>query len=241
MSKPDPPTPAVPRHVAVASADRPRTRAQRLVIGAVVAVVLAALPIYLESFWLADGCRDGGDRRGDRAYAVVGLPASRRSGTRSSSPSVPTATFLAGEDVPGTDARAGARAAAAAGADRRGRTGRAGRRAVQPDLRPRAWIYLGLASLGLVFLGQHILQNANGITGGYEGVAVPPFSLFGFSFSNTSPDDLVILGVPYGQLERLWYVGLVRRRRVGLVRAQPGRSGWDARWGRCATARSRPR
>ena len=44
-------------------------------------------------------------------------------------------------------------------------------------------IYLGLASLGLVFLGQHILQNATGITGGYRGVAVPPFSLFGFSFS----------------------------------------------------------
>ena len=90
-------------------------------------------------------------------------------------------------------------------------------------------IYLGLASLGLVFLGQHILQNATGITGGYEGVAVPPFSLFGFSFSNTSPDDLVILGVPYGQLERLWYVGLVLVAASvwygrNLVRSRPGRA-----------------
>ena len=44
--------------------------------------------------------------------------------------------------------------------------------------------------LGLVFLGQHILQNATGITGGYAGIAVPPFSLFGFEFSS-EPDDLV--------------------------------------------------
>src|SRR5215217_5021037 len=68
---------------------------------------------------------------------------------------------------------------------------------------------LGLASLGLVFLGQHVLQNATGITGGYAGVAVEPFSLFGFSFSSADPDSLVILGVPYGQLERLWYLGVV--------------------------------
>jgi branched-chain amino acid transport system permease protein len=90
-------------------------------------------------------------------------------------------------------------------------------------------IYLGLASLGLVFLGQHILQNATGVTGGYEGVAVEPFSLFGFSFSNTSPDELVILGVPYGQLERLWYLGVVLVAIAvwygrNLVRSRPGRA-----------------
>jgi len=90
-------------------------------------------------------------------------------------------------------------------------------------------IYLGLASLGVVFLGQHILQNATGVTGGYEGVAVEPFSLFGFSFSNTSPDELVILGVPYGQLERLWYLGVVLVAIAvwygrNLVRSRPGRA-----------------
>jgi branched-chain amino acid transport system permease protein len=90
-------------------------------------------------------------------------------------------------------------------------------------------IYLGLASLGLVFLGQHILQNATGITGGYEGVAVEPFSLFGFSFSNSNPDNLVILGVPYGGLERLWYLGLVLVAvswwyARNITRARPGRA-----------------
>ena len=90
-------------------------------------------------------------------------------------------------------------------------------------------IYLGLASLGLVFLGQHILQNATGITGGYSGIAVPPFSLFGFSFSSTSPDSLVILGVPFGALERLWYLGVVLVAVAiwygrNLVRSRPGRA-----------------
>jgi branched-chain amino acid transport system permease protein len=70
-------------------------------------------------------------------------------------------------------------------------------------------IYLGLASIGLVFIGQHIMQNASGVTGGFNGRDAKPFSLFGFEFSNTSPDNLNVFGVPYGQLERLWYLGLV--------------------------------
>src|SRR3954465_15938822 len=70
-------------------------------------------------------------------------------------------------------------------------------------------IYLGLASIGLVFIGQHIMQNAAGITGGFNGRDAKPFSLFGFEFSNSSPDNFNVFGVPYGQLERLWYLGLV--------------------------------
>jgi branched-chain amino acid transport system permease protein len=70
-------------------------------------------------------------------------------------------------------------------------------------------IYLGLASIGLVFIGQHIMQNASAITGGFNGRDAKPFSLFGFEFSNTNPGDFNVFGVPYGQLERLWYLGLV--------------------------------
>ena len=88
-------------------------------------------------------------------------------------------------------------------------------------------IYLGLASLGLVFLGQHILQNATGITGGYRGIAVPPFSLFGFEF--TGEDGLVVLGVPFGPLEKLWYLGVVLVAVAlwygrNLVHSRPGRA-----------------
>jgi branched-chain amino acid transport system permease protein len=70
-------------------------------------------------------------------------------------------------------------------------------------------IYLGLASIGLVFIGQHVLFNAKGVTGGFNGRDAEPFSLFGFSFSNAHPDNLVVFGVPYGGLERLWYLGLL--------------------------------
>jgi branched-chain amino acid transport system permease protein len=69
-------------------------------------------------------------------------------------------------------------------------------------------IYLGLASLALVFLGQHIMYNATAFTGGFNGRDAAPFSLFGFSFTGTDP-DLVVLDVPFGSLERLWYLGLL--------------------------------
>jgi len=68
-------------------------------------------------------------------------------------------------------------------------------------------IYLGVASLGLVFIGQHLLNTMTPITGGFNGRTTPKFSLFGFSFSDSSP-DLYVLGVPFGEAERLWYLGL---------------------------------
>jgi len=69
-------------------------------------------------------------------------------------------------------------------------------------------IYLGIASLALVFIGQHILFNAETITGGFNGRNIPSFNLFGFSFDTTDP-SLFILNVEFGRFERLWYLGLV--------------------------------
>jgi branched-chain amino acid transport system permease protein len=90
-------------------------------------------------------------------------------------------------------------------------------------------IYLGLASIGLVFIGQHILQNATGVTGGFNGRDAAPFSLFGFHFANDRPSNFVLFGVPYGQLERLWYLGLVLVALSAwyahnLLRNRPGRA-----------------
>jgi branched-chain amino acid transport system permease protein len=69
-------------------------------------------------------------------------------------------------------------------------------------------IYLGVASLGLVFIGAHILNTWTSVTGGFNGRSTPDFSLFGFSFGNSDP-DLSVLGVPFKEPERLWYLGLV--------------------------------
>jgi branched-chain amino acid transport system permease protein len=89
-------------------------------------------------------------------------------------------------------------------------------------------IYLGIASIGLVFIGQHILFNATGVTGGFNGRDAEPFSIAGFHFSNSDP-DLTIAGVPFESLERLWYLGLlllflayVYGRK--LVEGRPGRA-----------------
>ncbi len=89
-------------------------------------------------------------------------------------------------------------------------------------------IYLGVASLSLVFIGQHVLLNARSVTGGFNGRNAAPFSLFGFSFTDQDP-PLTVLNVPFGQRERLWYLGLVLLIlcylfAANLLRGRPGRA-----------------
>src|SRR3954466_9057261 len=89
-------------------------------------------------------------------------------------------------------------------------------------------IYLGVASLGLVFIGQHVLNSWTSVTGGFNGRSAPEFSLFGFSFGNRDP-ELFVLGVPFREAERLWYLGLVIALAAylfarNLLRSRPGRA-----------------
>ena len=89
-------------------------------------------------------------------------------------------------------------------------------------------IYLGVASLSLVFIGQHVLQNAKSITGGFYGRNAQPFDLFGFHFTNDNP-PLTVLNVVFGQRERLWYLGLVLLILCylfasNLLKSRPGRA-----------------
>jgi branched-chain amino acid transport system permease protein len=89
-------------------------------------------------------------------------------------------------------------------------------------------IYLGVASLGLVFIGQHLLNTWTTVSGGFNGRTTPAFSLFGFSFTDSDP-DLFVLDVPFGQAERLWYLGLVIAALAylfarNLIRSRPGRA-----------------
>jgi branched-chain amino acid transport system permease protein len=67
-------------------------------------------------------------------------------------------------------------------------------------------IYLAIASLGLIFLGQHLLLNLTEVTGGYDGRDVPALDLFGVTFDDTGA---TLFGVPFGRVERLWYVALI--------------------------------
>ena len=66
-------------------------------------------------------------------------------------------------------------------------------------------IYLGIASLGLVFVGQHVLFNVEALTGGFNGRNVPGFTLLGLRFDSVPGEALYVL-VPS------WVAGV----RVGL-------------------------
>jgi branched-chain amino acid transport system permease protein len=89
-------------------------------------------------------------------------------------------------------------------------------------------IYLGVASLGLVFIGQHLLNTWTSVTGGFNGRTTPEFSLFGFHFGSSHP-FLTVAGVPFGESERLWYLGLAISLGAylfarNLLRSRPGRA-----------------
>ncbi|WP_138760919.1 branched-chain amino acid ABC transporter permease [Modestobacter altitudinis] len=89
-------------------------------------------------------------------------------------------------------------------------------------------IYLGVASLSLVFIGQHVLNSWTSVTGGFNGRAAPDFELFGFTFANRDP-LLFIAGVEFREAERLWYLGLVLALAAylfarNLLRSRPGRA-----------------
>ncbi|WP_425581334.1 branched-chain amino acid ABC transporter permease [Streptomyces sodiiphilus] len=86
--------------------------------------------------------------------------------------------------------------------------------------------YLGIATLALIFIGQHVLFNAHDLTGGYNGRSVPTLEVFGLSFDNTR---VLVGGVPFQAMEKLWYVGLVMLAlgalfARGVLAGRPGRA-----------------
>ncbi|WP_242552242.1 branched-chain amino acid ABC transporter permease [Streptomyces beijiangensis] len=86
--------------------------------------------------------------------------------------------------------------------------------------------YLGIATLALIFIGQHLLFNARDLTGGFNGRAVPPLSLFGFTFDDS---ERVIAAVPFQSSEKLWYAALLALVAGalfarGVLRGRPGRA-----------------
>lgn len=86
--------------------------------------------------------------------------------------------------------------------------------------------YLGIATLALIFIGQHVLNNARDLTGGFNGRAVPPLSLLGIDFDSS---QTVVLNVPFESTEKLWYVALAALLLCalfarGILRGRPGRA-----------------
>jgi branched-chain amino acid transport system permease protein len=93
-------------------------------------------------------------------------------------------------------------------------------------------IYLGVASLSLVFVGLYLGQSLPQLAGTTSRGRDPaPFSLFGFSFGKPDP-PVTVAGVPLGATERMWYLFLALSALAWLlaraaVRGRPGRA-WRA-------------
>lgn len=90
--------------------------------------------------------------------------------------------------------------------------------------------YLGVCTIGLVFIAQHVLRNVETATGGVNGRPVAPLAVGGFELSGPNPThELQVLGVEFGGTERLWYVCLLMLTVTVIVasrvvRGRPGRA-----------------
>jgi branched-chain amino acid transport system permease protein len=90
-------------------------------------------------------------------------------------------------------------------------------------------VYLGIATLGLVFLGQHVLANAPRLTGGDNGRSVPTFVAGGLTFGSDPGGPQYLLNVLWGREQKLWYLFLlVTVAAYGylrtVIRGRPGRA-----------------
>jgi branched-chain amino acid transport system permease protein len=69
-------------------------------------------------------------------------------------------------------------------------------------------IYLGIATLGLVFLTDHLLQNMKDVTGGFNGRRVPVMDLGFTTLDRCRPKECVVNGIKWGAPEKIWYFGV---------------------------------
>ncbi|OQR63801.1 branched-chain amino acid ABC transporter permease [Streptomyces maremycinicus] len=198
---------------------------ERIPKGAVVllaALLLCAPPFYLDAFWLRIGLFSMAAAIGAVGLGLLTGTAGQLSLGHAFFLAVGAYgyTWLAGEPGPGLPTGLAALLAVLL-------AGAAGGLFSPVAGRVRG-IYLGVATLALVFLGHHVLLTADSVTGGFNGRSVPPLSIGGFSFTDDDP-GLVLLGVPFGAEERLWFLGLALLAGTwwtarGLLRGRPGRA-----------------
>jgi branched-chain amino acid transport system permease protein len=205
-----------------------RTRIVRLLSLALVAVLLLLLPLYLDGSWLIVGILAMAAAVGAIGLTILVGTAGQLSLAHAFFLAVGAYSYayLAGEPsdsgVSGLGwptiiaAVAAVLIAAVAGL------------AFSPVAARVRGLYLGVASLGLVFIGQHLLQNLTPVTGGTNGREVAPLDLFGFELTGSQP-DFALFGVPLEGRERMWYLMLVALLFAmyfasGVVRGRPGRA-----------------
>jgi branched-chain amino acid transport system permease protein len=215
--------------------NQPATRSGRslitLLLGAALLVVLLAVPIYVPEFWLRTGFAVFGAIVGAIGLNLLVGTAGQLSLAHAFFLAVGAASYVYVSGEPGGLGVAdldglslppivgmvvGVLLAGFAGL------------LFSPIAARLRGIYLAVASLALVFIGIHVLNSWTSVTGGFNGRTAPEFSLFGFTFGNRDP-DLFVLGVPFREAERLWYLGLVLALAAflfarNIIRSRPGRA-----------------
>ena len=207
-----------------------RGRVVRAVVLVAVVVVLAALPLYIDQFWLRTGFAVCAAIIGAVGLNLLVGTTGQLSLAHAFFLAVGAVTYCYAAGEPGGTANKFSGLglppllAMVLGVVVSGLMGLL----FSPIAARLRGIYLGVASLGLVFIGQHVLNTWTSVTGGFNGRTTPDFSVLGFDFSGTEP-QLVIADVPLGPAERLWYVGLVLAGLAiwfarNLLRSRPGRA-----------------
>ncbi|MCA1712391.1 MAG: branched-chain amino acid ABC transporter permease [Actinobacteria bacterium] len=211
----------------------PRKRGSKVasrVAFAVVIVLLLITPLYVEEFWLRTGFAVAAAAVGAIGLNLLVGTTGQLSLAHAFFLAVGAATYVYVSGEPGGTATAvdglGAPPLVGmiAGVLLAGLTGAL----FSPVAARLRGIYLGVASLGLVFIGQHLLNTWTSVTGGFNGRTTPQFSLFGFHFASDHP-FLTVAGVPFNESERLWYLGLAITLGAylfarNLLRSRPGRA-----------------
>ncbi|WP_374213561.1 branched-chain amino acid ABC transporter permease [Streptomyces sp. G1] len=218
-----------PEAVAPVAASRPRLLGTRNAAAAAAVLVLLALPFYLDRFWLQAGLF--------AIAAAIGAIGLNLLTGATGQLSMGHAFFLAVGAygycaLAGDGSTAGSHELVGLGLPSWlaavlavALTGVAGG-LFSPIAGRLRGAYLGIATLALIFIGQHVLFNATSVTGGFNGREVEPLSLFGFTFDDT---ETVIAAVPFQSAEKLWYVALALLLggalfARGVLRGRPGRA-----------------
>lgn len=205
-------------------------RALRIVAIVVVLVVLLALPLFIDEFWLRTGFAVAGAMIGAIGLNLLVGTTGQLSLAHAFFLAVGAITYVYAAGEPGGTATKVSGLglppllAMVLGVLMAGVCGLI----FSPIAARLRGIYLGVASLGLVFIGQHVLNTWKSVTGGFNGRTTPEFSAFGFHFASDRP-ELVLLDVPFGPAERLWYLGLILVAAAvwfarNLLRSRPGRA-----------------
>ncbi|MEU7870392.1 branched-chain amino acid ABC transporter permease [Dactylosporangium sp. NPDC049140] len=177
---------------------RPGAHAGRAVAAwSVIGLVVLVAPYYLDEFWLQLGVTVAAAGVGAIGLTLLTGTAGQLSLAHGFFLGVGAVTYCvlaapAGGDLAGLGLPTPV--AALAGVVLAGLAGLA----FSPIAARLRHIYLGIASIALVFLGEHVLNVAEPLTGGFNGRLTP--DLVGDTVT-------VVADVPFGEYEKLWYVG----------------------------------